>query len=69
MIEVFKTNINCPSQSAMLIEKLLEHYPEGKINFDLDDCDKILRVECEDICAEKIMEIVNSTGFDCEVLI
>lgn len=46
MIEVFKTNITCPEKAKQLVEKIHENFAGYKANFDLDDCDKILRVVC-----------------------
>lgn len=68
MVEVFKTNVYEEQQSALLVEKLLYHYPHWRINFDLEDCDKILRVEGDSICNEKIIEFLNAIGFECTVL-
>jgi hypothetical protein len=44
MIEVFKTNINCAQQAGQLVEQIQRHFAGYKANFDLDDCDRILRV-------------------------
>ncbi len=44
-VEVFKTNVEKKSQSKMLLGVLHETFPSLKINFDLSDCDKVLRVE------------------------
>ena len=68
MVEVFKTNIEQKKVAEQIIQKLLEYYPENKFNFDLVDCDKILRVQGENICIEKIIQIINSNGFKCEIL-
>jgi hypothetical protein len=68
MVEVFKTNVYEEDRSKALLRKLLVHFPNNKINFDLEDCDKILRVEGKDILPEKIMEILNEEGHDCEIL-
>ncbi|RYU89647.1 hypothetical protein EWM62_13980 [Mucilaginibacter terrigena] len=68
MIEVFKTNVQEKESSRVLIQKLLEHYPASKINFDLEDCDKILRVEGKDFCANSIIELLKLNGHYCEVL-
>jgi len=68
MVEVFKTNVQELDQSKTLIQKLLEHFPKSKINFDLDDCDKILRAEGSDIQPEKMIEVLNSNGYQCRVL-
>ena len=45
MVEVFKTNVQKKAQSKMLLCILSEAFPSFKINFDLSDCDKVLRVE------------------------
>lgn len=68
MVEVFKTNVQEVDQSKTLIQKLLEQFPQSKINFDLDDCDKILRAEGMDIQPEKMIEVLNSNGYQCQVL-
>lgn len=68
MVEVFKTNVHEVEKSKMITLKLLEHFPDNKINFDLEDCDKILRVEGENILPGKIIELLNDKGYFCEVL-
>ena len=68
MVEVFKTNIQKKTESKMLLSVLSEAYPSFKINFDLSDCDKVLRVEGENIEASNIMILVKKNGFRCEIL-
>ncbi len=68
LVEVFKTNVQRVSEAKMLIQKLAEHYPKHKINFDLSDCDKILRVQGKNISEEKIIDIVTSLHHECKVL-
>ena len=68
MVEVFKTNINKVRQSKLLIRKLLQHFPLSCVNFDLDDCDNILRVEGDNICPLKIATLVTELGYQCEAL-
>ena len=68
MVEVFKTNVYEVEKSNLIFQKLHKHFPENKINFDLDDCDKILRVEGENILAEKIIELLEEEGHFCEIL-
>jgi hypothetical protein len=69
MIEVFKTNVEEIEQSNMIVGKLLEHFPNSIINFDLEDCDKILRIHSSSISNNKIIDLLNSHGFHCEVLL
>ncbi|MEO5781895.1 MAG: hypothetical protein ABIQ07_01410 [Ginsengibacter sp.] len=68
MIEVFKTNVGEVYAAQKIMASLVEHFPESKINFDLHDCDKILRFEGEIILASKVISIVKENGFTCSVL-
>jgi hypothetical protein len=68
MVEVFKTNVQKKSQSKMLLCILSEAFPSFKINFDLSDCDKVLRVEGDNIEALRIMILVKEYGVKCEIL-
>ncbi len=68
MIEVFKTDVQETEQSKMIVKELLEHFPNGIINFDLEDCDKILRIHASSISNHKIIALLNSYGYQCEVL-
>ncbi len=69
MIEVYKTNVQEIGQSLLIVEKLLEHFPNSHINFDLEDCDRILRVHASSISNQRIIELLDSYGFHCEVLL
>ncbi len=68
MVEVFKTNVQRKIQSKMLLSILSEAFPSFKINFDLSDCDKVLRVEGDTMETSRIMILVKEYGFTCEVL-
>jgi hypothetical protein len=47
---------------------LLSHFPECAINFDLEDCDKILRVKHNGINTNDIAMLLNKHGYACEEL-
>ena len=68
MIEVFKTNVQQSTDAVRLVQVLKQNFPSSRINFDLDDCDRILRVEGEDVDIEQIMGLVKGNGFRCSVL-
>lgn len=68
MVEVFKTNVQKKAQSKMLLCILSDTFPSFKINFDLSDCDKVLRVEGDNMEASRIIMLVKEFGFKCEVL-
>ena len=68
MIEVFKTNVQIGQQADTLLIELHQHFPDAKINFDLDDCDKILRIEGLNFLAERVMGLLQENGFKCRIL-
>jgi len=68
MVEVFKTNIQEARQANVLFKELSQQFPLFKINFDLQDCDKILRVEGESILYDKIISLVHTNGYQCQIL-
>ena len=68
MVEIFRTNVRRKQQAKVLLDILSKQFPLFHINFDLEDCDNILRVEGENICREKIAELVTENGYECGVL-
>ncbi len=69
MVEVFKTNVQESTHANQLLAVLTTIYPASRINFDLDDCDKILRVKGEYIQVQKIIQLLEDKGYQCEVLV
>lgn len=69
MVEVFRTNIRYKIQAKPVVKTLEECFPGSCVNFDLDDCDRILRVEGDGICPFRIIDLVTANGYQCEVLI
>ena len=67
-IEVFKTNVHEVAFAQRLVTLLATHFPGSKINFDMHDCDKILRVEGENLIPGNIASIVRDHGFTCIIL-
>jgi hypothetical protein len=68
MIEIFKTNVELEEQCHAIIAALINSSSSVKVNFDLEDCDKILRVEGHDFSVDRIIETVQILGYRCEVL-
>ena len=68
MVEVFKTNVELQEHATALLKELSYKFPQIKINFDLEDCDRILRVEGNSIVPHKIIETLNTKGYRCQVL-
>ena len=68
MIFVFKTSVKTKMQVKKLrphIDKILQ---KAKWNFDLEDSDKILRIDSEENIVLKITGLLNIHQFFCEEL-
>ncbi len=68
MIYVFKTSVKTKSELNKLkphIEKIL---PKSKWNFDLEDCDKILRIDGEENMVLEITDLLSFHKFYCQEL-
>lgn len=68
MVEVFKTNVPDKKVAQQLLATFKTQFPECRVNFDLEDCDRILRVESEVVNEQAVMKLVRSSGFECAVL-
>lgn len=68
MIEIFKTNVELEEQAERIMSSLAQVFSSLKINFDLDDCDKILRIEGHEFSVDRIKEMVHALGYLCELL-
>jgi hypothetical protein len=70
MVEVFKTNVVCQEQAAVLLHQVHTTFPTCRANFDLQDCDRVLRVldpACS-INAVAIVALLQENGFWAEPL-
>lgn len=68
MVEVFKTDVIQERHAIMLLKEIHSHFP-CVANFDLDDCDKILRVKSADeIETDSLIRFLDEYGFHAEVL-
>lgn len=69
-IEIFKTNVVRKHEAKILIDEMIVLFPGYKINFDLEDCDKILRVENTNgsVKTSSIINLLKSKHIKCEVL-
>ena len=45
IVEIFKTSVNNQQLANQIVSNLNQLYPDYQINFDLEDCDKVLRIE------------------------
>ncbi|MDB5149964.1 MAG: hypothetical protein JWQ57_3984 [Mucilaginibacter sp.] len=68
MVEVFKTNVQDPAEAAMLVGLLQKLITNSRVNFDLEDCDKILRIEGLDISPQLVTGILEDHCYQCQLL-
>ena len=70
MVEVFKTNVTSRDGAAVLLHQVHKTFPGCRANFDLQDCDRILRVENlpGGIDARAIVVLLQENGFWAEPL-
>ena len=67
-ILIFMTNIEKPEQVSE-VKPLLTAVPAIKgWNFDLEDCDNILRVEARNLSPRYIESLLQTAGFSCREL-
>jgi len=68
-IEVFRTSVGSRAEAQRITDLLLTRFPELKINFDLDDCDRVLRIESgERVPWADIIETVSRSGHFIQIL-
>jgi hypothetical protein len=68
MIFVFKTSVKTKTQAKQLKLPIDTILPNAKWNFDLKDCDKILRVDSEENVVLKIIDLLHIHNHSCEEL-
>jgi hypothetical protein len=65
---VFKTSVEDPLLIKALKPSLDNLAGEGKWNFDLSDCDKILRIASASVKPESTIELMSRLGIACAEL-
>lgn len=68
MIYVFKTSVQTENEVLSLKPLLDKALAKIDWNFDLEDCDRILRADTPLAHPERIVEILKQKGFECEEL-
>ncbi|MGV3504776.1 MAG: hypothetical protein ACO1O1_13795 [Adhaeribacter sp.] len=69
-VEVFKTNVSDAQQASHLLGQIHQAFPAYKATFDLDDCDRILRVASQAgvISSFMLIDFLKSLGCEAQVL-
>jgi hypothetical protein len=68
-VEVFKTNVLHADEAKVLVGRIHASFRHYRANFDLGDCDRILRVtSAEFINVPAVIAFLKQCGFEAEVL-
>jgi hypothetical protein len=68
MIYIFKTSIQTKHQVRKLKPHINTILPAEKWSFDLEDCDKILRIDSDENIVLRITDLLQVHNFYCEEL-
>jgi hypothetical protein len=70
IVEVFKTNVDDPFHAGVLIDLIHKTFTGYTANFDLEDCDRILRVKCASgsIQSVTLIKLLGHLGCQAEIL-
>lgn len=69
-VEVFKTNVKNWKQARALVRSIHQAFPTYRANFDLEDCDHILRVtsQKDGVLASNLILFLSRLGCQADVL-
>lgn len=67
-ILVFKTNIDREDDVLRVMNRMKEEVRIRRWSVDREDCDKVLRVEADEILPDEIIEMIKTAGYACEEL-
>ncbi|OQP51149.1 hypothetical protein A4H97_02820 [Niastella yeongjuensis] len=65
---VFKTNLRFKAQINAVTPHINNLQGISRWNVDLDDSDKILRIESVDLCPRSVEDTLQRAGYFCEEL-
>lgn len=65
---VFKTTVQSNKDVSKLQPYINDIVKDGRWNFDLEDCDKIFRVETDENLNNSLIFLFNANGYSCEEL-
>jgi hypothetical protein len=70
IVEVFKTDVTSPARARQLVRQICQQFSHYQVNFDLQDCDHILRIKSQEgpIPSVRIIDLLARWGHRAEVL-
>ena len=67
MVEIFKTNVTSKKVAGRVLKALRAQLPAYAFNFDLEDCDRVLRAQIQD--TDLVVNDIINVAKSCEVAI
>lgn len=70
MVEVFKTDVAQNSQARLLIDLIGFTFAGYQASFDLEDCDRVLRVSslAAPVCSRSVIRLLENFGYAAALL-
>lgn len=70
MVEVFATNVEDHKEADLLRHDIERMFTNFSVNFDLHDCDRILRIHCSQgsIEPQEVISLLHDRGYHAAVL-
>lgn len=69
MVQVFCTTVNSGEQVLKIKPCLDKQLTPASWNFDLSDCDHILRVVAQEDLSDKVIAVLRQYGYSCRELV
>ncbi len=68
MIGIFKTNIDTLQDKNTVVAAIARHFNTTACTVDLEDCDKVLRIVCQQLEEQHVITFVRGLGYQCVLL-
>lgn len=70
MVEIFRTNVTDPHHARRLKDLIIRNFSHYEANFDLEDCDRILRIKSTkgNVQSEKIISLFYAAGYNAQLI-
>ena len=68
MVKVFKTDVKNTRLAKKIQTELSKLIPGSSVTIDLEDCDKVLRVQANRVCSTTVMELLKKKKIKGEIM-
>lgn len=68
-VEIFKTNVTRDKKAQKILIEFRKQFPEYTMNFDLEDCDRVLRIEgSTTLNVQQIIQVGKTLKIDIQLI-